>query len=104
VVATRPNVMNLKRFCSPALAVLPYQCVKSHAPCLAVAGELSGGMGRKVRLDSRPRHRRGGSAAERDGLEDLTLARSLGIASRLAPGLRGRAGDKLPALVSSVAV
>jgi hypothetical protein len=37
-----------------------------------------------------------------DGLEDLPCAHMIGTASHLAPGLRGRAGDKLQAQASSV--
>ena len=44
---------------------------------------------------SLPRHRPVGSAAECDGLEDSPCARTIDIAIRLAPGPRGRAGDKL---------
>ncbi len=44
-----------------------------------------------------------GSAAECDGLEDPRCARTIGNASHLAPGLRGRAGDKLQGQASSVA-
>jgi hypothetical protein len=42
--------------------------------------------------------------AECDGLEALPSGHEIGSASRLAPGLRGRAGDKLQGQISSVAV
>ena len=42
-------------------------------------------------------------AAECDGLEDLPSARTLGNATHLAPGFRGRAGDKLQGQASNVA-
>jgi len=51
--------------------------------------------------DSRQRQRLVGFADECDGPGDPPFARTIGIASRLAPGLRGRAGDKLPDQASS---
>ena len=48
-------------------------------------------------------HRLVGCAAECDGLEDLPSARTLGNATHLAPGFRGRAGDKLQGQGSNVA-
>ena len=59
---------------------------------------------RRGRSDSRQRHRPVGFAAECDGLEDPRCTRTIGNASRLAPGLRGRAGDKLQGQASSVDV
>jgi hypothetical protein len=69
-----------------------------------LADGLLDGTTRRGQLGSRQHHRLVGSAAERDGLEDLPFARTIGNASHLAPGLRGRAGDKLRDQASSVAV
>ena len=57
---------------------------------------------RRGQLDSRQRHRRVGSAIERDGLEDLPSARTLDNAIHLAPGLHCRVGDRLQDLASGV--
>jgi hypothetical protein len=59
---------------------------------------------RRGRSDSRQRHRPIGSAAECDGLEDPPYAHATGIASRLAPTLPRRVGDKLQGQASSGAV
>ena len=69
-----------------------------------IAGGLFGDTMRRGRSDSRQRHRPVGFAAECDGLEDPRCTRTIGNASRLAPGLRGRAGDKLQGQASSVDV
>ena len=53
--------------------------------------------------DSRQRQRLVGPAVEYGGLEDFPCARTIGNASRLAPGLRGRAGDTFLHQASSVA-
>ena len=65
--------------------------------------ELFDGNSHKEQLDSLPCHRRGGSAAECDGLEDLPCARTIGIASHLAPELHGRADDKSQGQAATVA-
>jgi hypothetical protein len=65
---------------------------------------LSRGTARKERLDSRPRHRLIGFAAQCGGLEGPRLSRTIGNANRLAVGLPGRAGGRLRRSVSSVAV
>jgi hypothetical protein len=56
------------------------------------------------RSDSRQRHRLVGSAIECDGPEDPPCARTIGNASHLAPGLPGRAGDKLQGQALGAAV
>ena len=63
---------------------------------LRIADVLLDGTTRRGRPDSRRRHRPVGSAAECDGLEDPPCAHTIGNASHLAPGLPGRAGDRLP--------
>jgi len=68
-----------------------------------IADVLFDGTMRRGRSDSRLRHRPVGSATEYDGLEDSPYARTVGNASRLAPELRGIAGDKLPDQASTVA-
>src|ERR1700694_3901155 len=69
-----------------------------------IADALFDGTVHKGRSNSRQRHRPVGSAVECDGLEGLRCTRRIGNASRLAPGLCGRAGDKLRGQASSVAV
>jgi hypothetical protein len=66
--------------------------------------ELLGGTLHKELSGSRQCRRPNGFAAECDGLEDPPCARTIGNASSLVPGLRGRAGDKLQGQVSIVAV
>lgn len=56
----------------------------------------------KGQLDSQPCHHPDGSVAECDELEDPPSVRTIGNASHLAPGLRGRVGDKLLAQASNV--
>jgi hypothetical protein len=58
-------------------------------------------MTRRGRLDFRQYHRQVDFVVERDELEDLPFARTIGNASHLAPGPRGRADDKLPDQASS---
>jgi hypothetical protein len=53
------------------------------------------------RSDSRQRHRPLGSAIECDGLEDFPYTHTIGNAIRLAPELRGRAGDTLQGQAAS---
>jgi len=60
------------------------------------ADELLDGNSHKEPLDSLPRRSLSGSATECDGLEDSPCAHTIDNASRLAPGLPGRACDKLP--------
>jgi hypothetical protein len=69
-----------------------------------IADVLLDGTSRRQRSDSRQHHPPVGFVAECDGLEDLPFARTIGNASHLAPGLRGRAGDKPLDQVSSGAV
>jgi hypothetical protein len=68
---------------------------------LRITDELFDGTTRRVRSDSRQRHRPVGSAIECDGLEDLPYARTIGNASHLAPGLPGKAGDKFQGQAAS---
>ena len=70
---------------------------------LRIADVLLDGTTRRGRPDSRRRHRPVGSAAECGGPEDPPFARTIFIASNLAPGFPGRAGDKLQYQASSVA-
>jgi len=72
--------------------VLFNQFIRAKVFARITDGLLDGTM-RKMRSDSRQHHRLDGSAAECDGLEDLPFARSIGNASHLAPGPRGRADD-----------
>jgi hypothetical protein len=58
---------------------------------------------RRGQSDSRLRHRPVGSAIEYDGLEDPSCARTIGIASHLAPELPGKARDMLPDQASTEA-
>jgi hypothetical protein len=51
-----------------------------------------------------PHHRLSGSATECDGLEDPPCARTIDIASHLAPGLPGKADDKFQDQAASGAV
>ena len=60
-----------------------------------IADGLFDGTVRREQSDSRQRHRPVGCAAECDGLEDPRCTRTIGSASRLAPALPRRAGDKL---------
>jgi hypothetical protein len=53
-------------------------------------------MMRREGLDFRQRHRPVGFGPECDGLEDFSSAHIAGNASRLAPTLHGKAGDKIP--------
>ena len=66
-----------------------------------IANELLDGMRRRGRSDFRQRHHPVGSAAECDGFEDFPYTHTIGNASRLAPGLHGRAGDKLQGQAAS---
>ena len=70
---------------------------------LRITDELFDGTTHRERSDCRQRHRPVALAGECDGLEDPPCARTIGNASHLAPGLRGRAGDKRQDQVSSVA-
>ena len=74
------------------------------AELIAAVRALSGGTSHKVRLDSRPCHRLDGLAAGCDGLGDFRCSRTIGSASRLAPGLSGRAVGWRQRSTSSVAV
>jgi hypothetical protein len=58
-------------------------------------GGRHGGNSHKEPLDSLLRHPLSDSATECDGLEDHPSARNFGIAIHPAPGLHGRADDKL---------
>jgi len=68
---------------------------KEHCTQSVLADEFFDDTTHRGLSDSRPRHRLVGSAAECGGLEDLPSGRTIGTASRLAPELLGRAGDKL---------
>ena len=78
--------------------------IQTIADELRIADGLFDGTTRRDRSDSRQCHRPVGSAAQCVGPEDLPFARTIGIASRLAPGPRGRAGDTLPGQAATVAV
>jgi hypothetical protein len=67
-----------------------------------IANGLLDGMMRRGRSDSRQRHRPVGSASECGGLDDLPSAHTVGIASRLAPGLVSKVDYKLQRQVSIV--
>jgi len=67
-----------------------------------LAHEFLGGTLHKESEDFLLRHFQNGSATECDGLEDLPYARTIDIASRLAPGLHGKARDMLQDQASSV--
>ena len=69
-----------------------------------IAGGFFDDTVRGGRSDSQRRHRPVGSATERDGLEGLAYARTIGNASRLAPAPRGRGGDKIQGQASIVVV
>jgi hypothetical protein len=66
-----------------------------------IADGLLDGNSHKEPLDSLPRHPPSDSATECDGLEDPPFARTIGNASHLAPGLHGRAGDRLQGQAAS---
>ena len=69
-----------------------------------IADGLFDGTTRRGQSDSRQRHHHIRCAAECDGLEDPPSAHTTGIASRLAPALRDRVGDKLQGQALSVVV
>jgi hypothetical protein len=77
--------------------------IQTIADDLRFSGGLFDGTTRRGRSDSRLRHRPVRFVAECDGLEDSLCARTIGNASHLALGLRGRAGDKLRGQVSTEA-
>jgi hypothetical protein len=78
----------------PICAVsLKLVCNRFTAP--RIADEFFDGTMSTGRLDFLQRHRLGGFATERDGLEDSPFARTLGNASHLVPGPRAGGGDKL---------
>jgi hypothetical protein len=64
-------------------------------------GGRHGGNSHKEPLDSLLRHPLSDSATECDGLEDHPTARNFGIAIHPAPGLHGRADEKLQVQASS---
>jgi hypothetical protein len=72
-------------------------------PARIADGFFDGTMGRG-RLDFLQRHRPVGFVAEYDGPEDYPFGRTIDNASHLAPGLRGKAGDKLRGQVLIVVV
>ena len=73
-------------------------------PGAPIANGLFDGITRRGQSDSRPYHHPAGFATECGGLEDLPFARMIGIASRLAPELHGKARDKLQDQAASGAV